>query len=84
MVEGPVRAAGLHYEVRDGESLSDVLIDAVEGADVLPLLQVALSEMFSHLTQRSTSNTVDNVLRFEDYERLGLSLIHISEPTRPY
>ena len=57
MAEGPVRAAGLHYEVRDGEGLSDVLIDAVEGADVLPLLQVALSEMFSHLAQRNVGNT---------------------------
>ncbi|NGZ09588.1 MAG: hypothetical protein CV088_09390 [Nitrospira sp. LK70] len=46
IVKGPARAAGLTFAERDGRSLAHVLIEAVPNADALPLLQMALAQLF--------------------------------------
>lgn len=46
MVKGPARAGGLIFEEREGKSLAHVLIQAVPNADALPLLQMALAQLF--------------------------------------
>jgi tetratricopeptide (TPR) repeat protein len=52
LVEGPVRAAGLAYEVNENGDLRQHLIEDVSGSDALPLLQVTLSELFDRLSAR--------------------------------
>jgi len=46
MVRGPAQAAGLTYETDASGDLDDAIVEAARGADVLPLLQFALEELF--------------------------------------
>jgi hypothetical protein len=46
VVKGPARAAGLTFAEQDGRSLARVLVEAAPNADALPLLQMALAQLF--------------------------------------
>jgi WD40 repeat protein len=46
VVKGPARAAGLAFGERNGTSLARVLVKAAPNADALPLLQMALAQLF--------------------------------------
>ncbi|MCA3586200.1 MAG: ATP-binding protein [Methylocystis sp.] len=47
IIRGPARAAGLVFERRsDGRDLAQILQEEMEGADALPLLQMALERLF--------------------------------------
>jgi tetratricopeptide (TPR) repeat protein len=47
IIRGPARAAGLVFERRgDGRDLAQILQEEMEGADALPLLQMALARLF--------------------------------------
>jgi tetratricopeptide (TPR) repeat protein len=65
IVRGPVMAAGLEFERRkDGTDLGTVLVRSAGGRDALPLLQMALRELYE---ARS-----DNVLTFDTFDnKLG-------------
>ena len=56
----------LMFEMKDGRSLSDVLVSDARGPDVLVLLQMALSRLFKGEAARG-----DGELRFADYPGLG-------------
>jgi hypothetical protein len=47
IIRGPARAAGLVFERRsDGRDLAQILQEEMDGADALPLLQMALARLF--------------------------------------
>jgi tetratricopeptide (TPR) repeat protein len=56
----------LKFEVKDGRTLSDLLVSDAKGPDMLPLLQMALARLFKAEAERG-----DGELRFADYPGLG-------------
>lgn len=70
IVRGPVRAAGLTFERRriEGRDLGDVLLADVAGADTLPLLQMALAQLFA---KRDRTAAGAGMLTFAAYDTLG-------------
>jgi tetratricopeptide (TPR) repeat protein len=68
IISQPVAACRppLTFETADGRSVADVLVDDARGADVLPLLQMAMAKLFKAEASRN-----DGVLRFADYPGLG-------------
>jgi WD40 repeat protein len=63
IIKGPARAAGLTFAERAGTSLARVLVEAAPHADALPLLQMALAQLFA---QRDGAE-----LTFSAYEAMG-------------
>lgn len=78
LVEGPLYAAGLAYEVNDEKgNLRQRLIEDVSGSDALSLLQVTLNELFDRLsTRRASANGTEvtglnNLFLHSDYQTLS-------------
>ncbi len=63
IIKGPARAANLVFEVRNGESLANLIRSAVGGSDALPLLQMTLKRLFDARD--------GNLLTYAAYEAMG-------------
>jgi WD40 repeat protein len=63
VVRGPARAADLIFAERDGISLARVLVEAAPHADALPLLQMALKQLYEGREGKE--------LTFAAYEAMG-------------
>lgn len=65
LVQEPVRMAGLSFEVRNGKSLADRIVnEAIPHAELLPLVSFMLRELYE---QRSSTQQ----LTYEAYDTLG-------------
>jgi tetratricopeptide (TPR) repeat protein len=65
LIEEPARMAGLTFEMRDEQALSSrILKDAASHAELLPLVEFVLRELYEHRTE-------NRQLTFATYEALG-------------
>ena len=64
----------LAFEVKNGRSLSSVLVEDAKGGDTLPLLQMTLSRLFDAEADRG-----DGLLRFVDYPGINAAVTKAAE-----
>lgn len=71
VVKRPVAACDppLDFEQKDGRSLAEVLVAEAKGGDTLPLLQMALGDLYAEEEKRG-----DGLLRFADYDGINAAV----------